>query len=70
VAIAHEELRGAIETMRKISKSADTPYVLVTRPLTPGGKWGVAATDELVDRLFASVAGLLTAGAAVAPRVA
>jgi broad specificity phosphatase PhoE len=70
VAIAHEELRGAIETMRKISKAIDTPYVLVTRPLTPSGQWGVPATDELVDRLFASVAGLLTTDAAVAPRVA
>lgn len=51
VAIAHEDLRGSIESMRKISRALETPYVLVTRPLTPGGHWGVAATDDLVDRI-------------------
>lgn len=70
VAIAHEELRGAIETMRKISKATDTPYVLVTRPLTPGGHWGKQATDELIDRIFPDVAGLLTAQSVATQNVA
>jgi hypothetical protein len=51
VAIAHEELRGAIESMRKISKALDTPYVLVTRPVTPNGDWGETATNEVVERI-------------------
>jgi hypothetical protein len=60
VAIAHEELRGAIESMRKISKALDTPYVLVTRPVTPNGDWGEAATDEVVERIVPLVLAELT----------
>jgi hypothetical protein len=67
VAIAHEELRGAIESMRKISKAVDTPYVLVTRPVTPNGEWGKTATDEVVGRVVPLVIAELT-GASAAMR--
>jgi hypothetical protein len=60
VAIAHEELRGAIDSMRKISKALDTPYVLVTRPVTPNGEWGETATDGVVDTILPMVVAELT----------
>jgi len=55
VAIAHEELRGAVESMRKISNAPNTPYILVTRPVTPNGDWGEVATNEVVERILSSV---------------
>jgi hypothetical protein len=67
IAIAHEELRGAIESMRKISRAVSTPYVLVTRPVPPNGEWGKAATDQVVKRILPMVvAGLIAEEAAMA----
>ena len=60
VAIAHEDLRGAIDAMRTISKATQTPYVLIPRPLTPSGDWGVEATDDIVDRILPRLATQLT----------
>lgn len=62
IAIAHEDLKGSIDAMKKISK-ADTPYVLVTRPFVPTGDWDKDATDELViDRILPAVVAELTSG--------
>jgi hypothetical protein len=66
VAIAHEDLLGAIESMRTISRAVHTPYVLVSRPVTPNGDWGRSATEEVVERILPLVLGALTDDSSVA----
>jgi hypothetical protein len=63
VAISHEDMRGAVESMRRISK-ADTPYVEVNRPTSASGAWTESETDAVVRRILPSVVAELTSGRA------
>ncbi len=54
VAIAHEELKGAVDAMKQISRAPSTPYILVPRPWQLV-MWTREETDALVEQILPQV---------------
>jgi hypothetical protein len=54
VAIAHEELKGAVDAMKQISRAPSTPYILVPRPWQLV-MWNREETDALVEHILPQV---------------
>jgi hypothetical protein len=61
VAIVHEDLAGSANSMKKISKMEDYPFIEIRKPLPAVGEWTDEEVEALCEALVPQIEAHLTA---------